>query len=522
MRRVIIGVTGLAAFAGLFAAPAMATVTATNITTPANGSVFNPFLDDPSPVNITVSGTATASNGDLVDIYCVYDDNGNGIASGGVQNVMVTGGAFSAQLNLQGPDGYTCRLIAVPDSSLPPFDLNDFSGPVILDSGFRLYPIMGGPNDGDLVDYQQNSATPSGYWEVYSAGDCFVYTDYTIDPVSLAFGDSLFGCSQIIQDVNQPLLGFGGQSLVLPYEEDVTKSGFTQIASLSTSVDHATGELRVSDSETPVRCVAAGVDDCASYTGVGLRLDQTQTGGTNGHTVRVNHRWVNTTGTAKELKVEYRVENVGTGWRFPGESSYTGHSPFETITPTPGSASFFLALNPGSSCPGLSDGCGSVTWYRSPDSIEFTDAEVTLTYTTTIPAHGSRVLAFDYSHGYPQASVDGYAAAARSGFNTSFTVGKARRNRKRGTARLPVDIPGAGKVAVSGKGIKPASVPARSSASAVAHSSATTVLIRPKAKVRRKLNRRGRARVTVSVTYTRSGLDPVTKTVKLTLRKNRR
>ena len=317
--------------------------------------------------------------------------------------------------------------------------------------------------------------------------------------------------------MNQPLLGFGGQSLVLPYEQDVTKSGFTQIASLSTSVDPATGELRVSDSETPARCVAAGMDDCASYAGVGLRLDQTETGGTNGHTVRVNHRWVNTTGTAKQLKVAYRVENVGGGWRFPGESSYTGHSPFETIPPTAGPASFFLALTAGSSCPGLSDGCGSVTWYRSPDSIEFTDSEVDLTYTTTIPAHGSRVLAFDYSHGYPQASVDGYAAAARSGFNTSFTVGKAKRNRKRGTARLPVDIPGAGKVAVSGKGIKPASVPAGASASAVAHSSATTVLIRPKAKVRRKLNRRGRARVTVSVTYTRSGLDPVTKTVKLTL-----
>jgi hypothetical protein len=519
MRRAIIGVVGLAAFAGLFAAPAMAAVTATNITTPADGSVFNPDLNDPSPVNITVSGIATASNGDLVDIYCAYN-NEDDLASGTVQDVAVSGGAFSAQLNLQGPSGYSCRLIAVPDGSSPPYDLADFSGPVIRDSGYRLYRVTGGPNDGALDDYLQNSSTPSGYWEVNSAGNCFVYTGYPIDPVSLAFGNPLFGCSRITQDA--PFFSFGGQALLLPDAQDDSKLGYTGISSLNHSVDPATGELRVSDSETPVRCVAAGMNDCASYATAGLRLDQTQTGGTNGHTVRVNHRWVNTTGEAKELKVEYRVENVGFGWRFPGESSYSGHSPFDTIAPTPGPASFFLALNPGSSCPGLSDPCGSVTWYRSPDSIEFTDVEAALTYTRTIPAHGSRVLAFDYSQGYPQASVDGYAAAARSGFNTSFTVGKARRNRKRGTARLPVDIPGAGKVAVSGKGIKPASVLAGASASALAHSSLATVPIRPKAKVRRKLNRRGRARVTVTVTYTRTDLDPVTKKVKLTLRKNRR
>ena len=79
-----------------------------------------------------------------------------------------------------------------------------------------------------------------------------------------------------------------------------------------------------------------------------------------------------------------------------------------------------------------------------------------------------------------------------------------------------------GTVALAGKGIRPASIDL-ATASAGTHASAVaTLTVRPKAKIRRKLSRRGRARVTVSVTYIRTGLDPVTKKVKLTLRKNRR
>jgi hypothetical protein len=343
-----------------------------------------------------------------------------------------------------------------------------------------------------------------------------------MDPSSLEFHNQLFGCSRLPQEETASPLSFGGQSLLLPYTEDDTKAGFIGISSLKHSVDPVTAEMRVSDSETPVHCVAAGMNTCASYASAGLRLDQSQTGGTRGHTLRVNHRWVNTTGAAKELTVEYRIENLGFAWRFPGESAYVGHAPFDTIAPGSGIASFFVAFAPGSSCPDVTNSCGSVTWYRAPDSIEFTDTEVALTYTRTIPAHDSRVLAFDYSQGFPQASVDGYAAAARSGFDTNFSVGKAKRNRKRGTARLPVDIPGAGTIAVAGKGIKPASKSAGAAAasmSASAQTAATTVPIKPKRKVRRKLRRRGRARVTVTVTYTRTGLDPVSKQVKLTLRK---
>src|SRR4030095_10657288 len=132
------------------------------------GAVFDPDVNDPNPVNVTVSGAAPgATDSDKVDIYCVYNlgPTVSDIASGGVQDVTITGAAFSAQLNLQLTSFYSCKLIAVPDGAGPRSTIANNDGPVIHASGFRLEHVSGGPNDGDLFDYQQDSAALEGYWE---------------------------------------------------------------------------------------------------------------------------------------------------------------------------------------------------------------------------------------------------------------------------------------------------------------------------------------------------------------------
>jgi hypothetical protein len=89
-----------------------------------------------------------------------------------------------------------------------------------------------------------------------------------------------------------------------------------------------------------------------------------------------------------------------------------------------------------------------------------------------------------------------------------FSLGKLRRNRKKGTAKLAVSLSGAGTLSLSGKGVV---------RQAKSGSGTLSLLIKAKGKSRRKLERTGAAKVKVTVTFTPAGGDPATqaRTVKL-------
>ena len=97
-------------------------------------------------------------------------------------------------------------------------------------------------------------------------------------------------------------------------------------------------------------------------------------------------------------------------------------------------------------------------------------------------------------------------------------LGKPKRNRRRGTAILPVTVPGAGTLSLSGKGVvkRQASV---SAASGKAVTSARTVklLVKPKGKAKGKLSRHGKAKVKPAVTFTPAGGPSVTRPGKIKL-----
>jgi tripartite motif-containing protein 71 len=97
--------------------------------------------------------------------------------------------------------------------------------------------------------------------------------------------------------------------------------------------------------------------------------------------------------------------------------------------------------------------------------------------------------------------------------SNQFSLGKVRRNKKKGTAVLPVTVSGPGQVTMSGKGVKRV---------AVASAGSTVELrIKSKGKVRKKLSGRGRAKVNVKVTFTPTNGDPNTQGKKLVLLKKR-
>jgi hypothetical protein len=102
--------------------------------------------------------------------------------------------------------------------------------------------------------------------------------------------------------------------------------------------------------------------------------------------------------------------------------------------------------------------------------------------------------------------------------SNTFTFGKVNKNRRKGTAKLTIEIeegPGNLELAKSKK-VKADVEPVEADGTAV-----ETLKIKPTAKLKRKLRRKGKARVTAAVTYVPEGGDPNTQTkkVKLKLRK---
>ena len=95
----------------------------------------------------------------------------------------------------------------------------------------------------------------------------------------------------------------------------------------------------------------------------------------------------------------------------------------------------------------------------------------------------------------------------------AFKVGKQKRNVKKGTATLTVDVSGPGQVAVSGKKVKRKSKHA-------ARAGSVTLAIVAKGKALKQLNQKGKAKVRVTVTFTPDGGDhAATSAVSVTLKK---
>ena len=99
----------------------------------------------------------------------------------------------------------------------------------------------------------------------------------------------------------------------------------------------------------------------------------------------------------------------------------------------------------------------------------------------------------------------------------SFTLGKVSRN-KNGTATVTVNVPNAGELTGSGKGVKVASAAGAVIAKSVSPPTAS-LKIKAKGKQRQKLNSTGKVTVKPKLTYTPTGGDPKTQSLKVKLRK---
>jgi YVTN family beta-propeller protein len=92
----------------------------------------------------------------------------------------------------------------------------------------------------------------------------------------------------------------------------------------------------------------------------------------------------------------------------------------------------------------------------------------------------------------------------------NFKFGKLTRNKKKGTAKLRIKLPSPGKIALSGKKVKPVRRSAK-------QASTITLNIRPKPKAKKQLAKKGSAKIRIKVKFTPTGGKARTKgkTVKL-------
>ena len=104
-----------------------------------------------------------------------------------------------------------------------------------------------------------------------------------------------------------------------------------------------------------------------------------------------------------------------------------------------------------------------------------------------------------------------------------FSFGRLERNKKRGTAVLPVTVPGAGTLSLSGRGVAgqqaSTSRAANAGGRAVASASTVKLVVKGKGKKKKTLNETGKVKLNLAITYTPTGGDPSTRSLKVKLKK---
>ena len=103
--------------------------------------------------------------------------------------------------------------------------------------------------------------------------------------------------------------------------------------------------------------------------------------------------------------------------------------------------------------------------------------------------------------------------------SNEFSFGETKRNKRSGTAKLEVILPGEGEVAMEGSKVKPVSVDVNPSTRASGNAITVSLKVKAKGKAKKKLKTKGKAKVGIEVTYTPTGGDPNTLDKRLKLKK---
>lgn len=303
VRSVLVALLAFGAGA-LFATGASAAVTATNITTPAS-PLYTLYYDTEMSGSISVAGTATATDGDLVDLRCYA-----GAASAILQsNVPVNGGQFSvANDSLQPISNRACRLRAVP-AGTNPSDLSPFTGPALYNSYDEKYHWSG-----KLQDFFVYGAQRDGAFDYDSFGSCGVTDSYLFDPDTLGITTVPFFCNQWVDKnpastgMNLTIDGRNGYAASNLSEPMAVLPGF-QPLSYTLQHDPANGNITITELQELMICGSnvypPSAVGCADLQAAGIRLNRSIVQNHDGLMTHVTDVFTNTSAAPHTLSLGY-------------------------------------------------------------------------------------------------------------------------------------------------------------------------------------------------------------------------
>jgi hypothetical protein len=104
-----------------------------------------------------------------------------------------------------------------------------------------------------------------------------------------------------------------------------------------------------------------------------------------------------------------------------------------------------------------------------------------------------------------------WTSAGSQAPSNGFSFGNVKKNNRKGTAKLTVEVPGSGELDLAKtKKVKADDEPGEDAGE-------EKLVIKPKGKAKKKLNAKGKAKVTANVTYAPDGGDPNTQSNKIKL-----
>jgi len=517
--RCVVAVCAAVCVCLLGAPDAFATVTSSSVTVSSPSAAYMVDNQATGQEAITVGGSTNGDSSDHLDIKC--------FSAGGAQTLATevpvsADGSFVFSGSMRSISRETCVLRAVPtgdSKNYPPGSAAPFAGPTLGIGQLAETKIAGGPNAGDLEYYDLYASQSRGAFEYATLGGCSISESYTYDPTAFgskngALNEALDWCNAWFSSANgaaHPTEGYAsptrselqvdgldayvaGNAWGLNGMSTANNRGFPSL-SYSYSVDPASGDLALDETDQVVRCSPGGTfppiaASCSSFapTGVQVHMHIVQTQG--GRVASVIQSFSSTDGSAHTVDLlennDFYHRNRDGELDFPWTG--TGMAPYTTVgqtLPGPQSAgpgSFFVKGSAGTPDGAEASPQGEVTFSTAPLDETIVGATngslnyswVELHYKLTVPSAGAASLGFTYANAFLAGDTLVDAAAAEAAYRPSLAIVAPRNGIA--TAQGAATVAGA---AADANGLSSVLVNGRAVSIAADGSWSTTAALRP-------------------------------------------
>lgn len=486
------------------------------VTAPATSPYVIDNQNDPNAELMSVGGTTQGLANESVDIRCYSGSGAQTLAS--AVHVDSSGNYELDNVSFRGISRQTCVLRAVPagdTTDYPPGSASPYSGPVLNLGQATQTTVASGSNAGQLEYYYLYISQPAGAFEYASLGGCSISESYDYDPVT--FGglsqfqsESLDWCNAWFSWANGGLEAgqapptrselqvdgvdayVAGNAFGINGLSTYNNSGYPSL-SYSYSIDPATGDLSLNETDEVVRCSPGGVfpptaASCSSFAPTGVQVTMHIVQDQSGRVVKLVQWFQSTDGKphtvdALEDNDFYHRNQDGEldfPWTGGGMQPYTVPGQVLAGPSAAGPGSFYVKGS--ASVPDGSEQSpqGQVTFSNPPSSetiVATTNNDVNasppaaiswvdLHYTLTVPGTGPGVpLGFSYSNAYSATQVASDASAAQAAFLPTVSVSSPKSGIDTAAGTVTVTGAAADATGLSGVTVNGRAVPVASNGS---------------------------------------------------------